>query len=58
MYRHTHTHMHTQRCYELGMPKNTGMCTELKQVRIKWPQLVGDRDRPRKHTQWHTKSSH
>jgi hypothetical protein len=51
MYTHTHTHTHTHRCYDLGMPKNISIHNELKNVRIKCPQLVNDKDIPRKHTE-------
>jgi hypothetical protein len=48
---HTHTHTDTHRCYDLGMPKNISMHNELKKVKIKWTQLVGDKYIYRRYTQ-------
>jgi hypothetical protein len=35
------------------MPENTSIHNELKKVKIKWPQLVEDKDKHRKHTMTH-----
>jgi hypothetical protein len=35
-------------CFDLSMPKNISAYNELKKVKIKWPQLVGDKDIHRK----------
>jgi hypothetical protein len=43
--------VYTHRCYDLGKPKNISVHNELKKVRIKWPQFVGYKDIPIKHTQ-------
>jgi hypothetical protein len=54
---HTHTHTHTHKCFELGMPKHINTHNELKNVKIKWPQLVVDKDIYKKHTRY-TKQSY
>jgi hypothetical protein len=49
-----YTHMCTHTRYDLGMSKNINTHNELKKLRIKWPQLVGDKDIDRNtHTTTH-----